>query len=63
MWVQSIALSKSYKDSHINILLTLLTVPLWYACEGVLAAFPYPLRQKIANTPLLFKGMIIIAKK
>lgn len=59
----AISLVKSYRDAHVNIPLNRATLPLWDLCEGILETLPYALRQKIANTPLLFRGMTIVAKK
>lgn len=58
-----VSLYKSYKKTHIAIPLFSATMPLFKLCESVLSILPFPLRRKIARTPLLFRGMTIVGRK
>lgn len=58
-----VSLYKSYKKNHIKIPLFLATVPLFKLCETFLSLLPFPLRRKIASTPMLFRGMTIVGIK
>lgn len=54
---------KNNGKTHINIPLNIATIPLINFTERVLQRLPYYLRKRIANTPMLFRGMTIIGTK
>lgn len=57
------SLYKSYKRTHLKLPLLGITIAGFKACEGILSALPFKLRRKIANTPMLFRGMTIVGIK
>ena len=58
-----ISWAKSDRNRHLEIPLTSVSLPLLRLTETLLDQFPYTLRRKIANTPLLFRGTTIIGMK
>lgn len=56
-------LYKSYKQNYLAIPLNPLTLSVFKGCEELLSILPFPLRRKIANLPLLFRGMTIVGTK
>ena len=58
-----ISLYKSKGDRVIQIPLSPIMVFLFKFCEGLTSALPFPLRRKVANTPMLFRSITIVGIK
>jgi SAM-dependent methyltransferase len=58
-----VSLCKSHKLTHVEFRLMPVTVPIFGLLEQVLSSLPFDLRRKIANMPMLFRGMTIIGTK
>jgi SAM-dependent methyltransferase len=58
-----VSLYKSSSGIHIEIPLNPITIAFFKFSETLIGLLPYSLRRKIANTPLLFRGMTIVGSK
>ncbi len=58
-----VSLYKSYKQISVKIPLLPITVFMLKGCEEIISRLPFPLRRKIANLLILFRGMTVVGTK
>jgi ubiquinone/menaquinone biosynthesis C-methylase UbiE len=58
-----VSLYKSYKQISVKIPLLPITVFMLKRCEEIISRLPFPLRRKIANLLILFRGMTVVGTK
>jgi ubiquinone/menaquinone biosynthesis C-methylase UbiE len=58
-----VSLYKSYKQISVKIPLLPITVFMLKRCEEIISRLPFPLRRKIANLLILFRGMTLVGTK
>ena len=58
-----ISLYKSYQQTHLELPLFPINVSMLKVGEEFLSGLPFSLKRKIANMPMLFRGMTIVGKK